>query len=91
MKTISKIYDKYCDVCKTLEGFDEQIAEEGGFFFKKLTITECASTPDELRKFVAKHFVLGPQNRLFQADIKRYAQSDKQAENDKGCDQRTFL
>ena len=52
-----KIYDETCDVCSMLAGLDEQMAEDNGFSFRKITLGECSSTPDDLRDYVVNVYV----------------------------------
>ena len=52
-----KLYDPTCDVCSMLAGLDEQIAEDNGFSFRKLTLKECAENDDDLRDYVVSVYV----------------------------------
>ena len=54
---LTKIYDTTCDVCSMLAGLDEQIAEDNGFSFRKITLEECAATPGDLRDYVVSVYV----------------------------------
>ena len=52
-----KIYDVSCDVCSMLAGLDEQVAEDNGFSFRKITLEECAGNPGDLRDYVISVYV----------------------------------
>ena len=52
-----KLYDPTCDVCTMLAGLDEQIAEDNGFTFRKMTLEECASNPSNIRDYVVPMYV----------------------------------
>ena len=57
MNELIKIYDSSCDVCALLSPLDEQIAEEFGMYFMKVTIGQCAKNPSTVRDYVVKHHV----------------------------------
>ena len=52
-----KIYDPTCKICSLLAGLDEQVAEDEGFSFRKLTLQECASDPSQIRDYVVNVYV----------------------------------
>jgi hypothetical protein len=52
-----KLYDKTCDICSMLAGLDEQIAEDNGFSFRKITLEECAKNPSHIREYVVPMYV----------------------------------
>ena len=52
-----KIYDKTCSVCALLSGLDEQVAEDNGLSFRKITLQECAQTPSAIRDYVVNVYV----------------------------------
>jgi hypothetical protein len=54
---LTKLFDPTCDVCRMLDGLDDQIAEDNGFTFRKLTLKECAETPDHIRDYVVPMYV----------------------------------
>ena len=57
MLTLIKVYDDTCDVCKTLAGLDEEVAEENGLFFRKITISDLAANPSALPDYVVSVYV----------------------------------
>jgi len=52
-----KIYDKTCKVCSMLAGLDEQVAEDNGFSFRKITLEDCAKNPSQIRDYVVNVYV----------------------------------
>ena len=52
-----KIYDPTCDICLMLDGLDADIAEEEGFFFRKIDLETLAKNPSPAREYVKKHYV----------------------------------
>ena len=53
-----KIYDVTCDVCSMLAGIDEQVAEDNGMSFQKITLEECAATPSFIRDYIVPMYVV---------------------------------
>jgi len=58
MLTLIKVYDDTCVVCQSLAGLDEEVAEENGLFFRKITISELAKNPSALRDYVVSVYVV---------------------------------
>jgi hypothetical protein len=52
-----KLYDPTCDICSMLAGYDEQVAEDEGFSFRKVTLEECAKNPSNIRDYVVPMYV----------------------------------
>jgi hypothetical protein len=52
-----KLYDPTCDICSMLAGLDEQVAEDEGFSFRKMTLEECATNPSHVREYVVPMYV----------------------------------
>jgi hypothetical protein len=52
-----KLYDKTCDICSMLAGLDEQVAEDEGFSFRKITLEDCAKNPSHIRDYVVPMYV----------------------------------
>ena len=52
-----KLYDPTCDICSMLAGYDEQIAEDNGLLFRKMTLSECARNPSRIRDYVVPMYV----------------------------------
>lgn len=54
---LTKLYDPTCDVCSMLAGYDEQVAEDYGLSFRKMTLEECATNPSHIRDYVVPMYV----------------------------------
>ena len=54
---LTKVYDPTCDVCKMLAGLDDQIAEDNGFYLRKMTLTEVAQDETELAAYFINVYV----------------------------------
>lgn len=54
---LTKLYDPTCDICSMLAGIDEQVAEDNGFTFRKITLEECAKNPSPIRDHVVPTYV----------------------------------
>ena len=52
-----KLYDPTCDICSMLAGYDEQVAEDNGFSFRKITLEDCATNPSNIRDYVVPMYV----------------------------------
>ena len=52
-----KLYDKTCGTCSMLAGLDEQVAEDNGFSFRKITLEDCAKNPSNIRDYVVPMYV----------------------------------
>lgn len=52
-----KLYDPTCDICSMLAGYDEQVAEDEGFTFRKMTLEECSRNPSHVRDYVVPMYV----------------------------------
>jgi len=52
-----KLYDPTCDICQMLAGIDEQVAEDYGLSFRKMTLSECAKNPSHVRDYVVPMYV----------------------------------
>ena len=52
-----KLYDPTCDICSMLAGYDEQVAEDNGFSFRKITLGDCAKNPSNIRDYVVPMYV----------------------------------
>ena len=73
-----KVYDKTCKVCSMLAGLDEQVAEDNGFSFRKMTLQECASDPSYVRDYVVNVYVNPSPNG--EVDIPIYLLSTNRGE-----------
>ena len=52
-----KIWDPTCDICSMLAGIDEQVAEDNGFSFRKITLEDCAKNPSNIRDYIVPMYV----------------------------------
>ena len=52
-----KLWDPTCDICSMLAGIDEQVAEDNGFSFRKITLEDCAKNPSNIRNYVVPMYV----------------------------------
>ena len=71
-----KVYDPTCKVCSMLAGYDEQVAEDEGFSFRKITLSDCAKNPSHIRDYVVNMYVNPSPNG--EVDIPIYLLSTQQ-------------